>query len=70
MIVNHVAKIAESKKKNVRQVSKETGLRYNTVLNLFRGSATRLDLETMDAVCRILEAQPGDLFQWVPDPTQ
>lgn len=67
MIINHVAKLAGERKKSVRQVCEETGLAYNTVLSLFRGNATRVDLFTLDGVCRALGVQPGDLFEWVPE---
>jgi putative transcriptional regulator len=67
MIVNRIAEVAKTKGKTVGQVSQETGIRYNTVLNLFRGQGRRIDLDTIDAVCRVLKAQPGELFQWQPD---
>lgn len=67
MIVNRVAEVAKAKGKTVRQVSDETGIRYNTILNFFRGGGRRLDLETLDAVCRVLNVQPGEVLQRVPD---
>lgn len=67
MIENRVKTVADSKGKNVRQICLETGIAYNTVLHLFRKSATRIDLKTIDALCRVLECQPGDLFAWMPD---
>ncbi len=67
MIVNRIAQIAHARGKNVRELSNEMGVQYNTVLNLFRGQGTRIDLETLDALCRVLQVQPGDLFQWRPD---
>lgn len=67
MIVNCIAEVARTKGKTVGQVSQEAGIRYNTVLNLFRGQGRRIDLDTIDAICRVLMAQPGELFQWRPD---
>lgn len=67
MIVNRIAQIAAAKGKSVSQISVETGLRYNTVLALFRGQGRRIDLDTLDTLCRALGVQPGDLFQWQPD---
>jgi putative transcriptional regulator len=70
MIVNHAAQVAQAKGKTVRQVSDETGIRYNTILNFFRGQNRRIDLATIDAVCRVLGVQPGELLQRVPDDTE
>ena len=70
MIINHVEVVAKEKGKMVRQISEETGIRYNTILNFFRGQGRRVDLDTLDAICRVLQVQPGELFSWVPDPDE
>lgn len=67
MIVNRIAEVASAKCKTVSQVSRETGIRYNTILGLYRGKGRRIDLDTIDAICRLLEVQPGELFTWEPD---
>ena len=48
-------------------LTEETGLTYNTVLQLFRGSVSRIDLRTLDALCLALKVQPGELLSWAPD---
>ena len=68
MIVSRVEAVAAAKGKNVRQISEETGIRYNTILALFRGQGRRVDLDTIDALCRVLQVQPGELFQYVESP--
>ena len=69
MIVNKIEAVAKAKGKNVRQLSQETGVRYNTILALFRGQGSRVDWKTIDAVCRVLKVQPGELFEYVESPT-
>ena len=67
MIVLRVKAVAEEQGKNVASLSEETGLTYNTVLQLFRGVASRVDFKTLDALCLALHVQPGALLSWLPD---
>jgi len=41
---------------------KETGIRYATIWQMAKGEVTRLNLETLDRVCEVLECEPGDLL--------
>ncbi|MDJ0325371.1 helix-turn-helix transcriptional regulator [Cryobacterium sp. PH31-AA6] len=34
---------------------------------LKNGRAKAVRFSTLDAICRVLECQPGDIFMWVPD---
>lgn len=67
MIVLHVKALAEKQGKTVASLSEETSLAYNTVLQLFRGSVSRVDFKTLDALCLALHVQPGALLSWVPE---
>lgn len=51
----------------IQHLVNETGLNYNTVHWLWTGRATRIDLRTLDTICRVLKAQPGELMVWVDD---
>ena len=68
MIVNRVGAVAKMKGRTVCQLIEESGIRYNTVLSLFCGQSSRVDLHTIDAMCRVLQVQPGKLFQYVESP--
>ena len=35
--------------------------------NLKTGKMKGIKFETMNAICRVLECQPADLFEYVPD---
>jgi len=67
MIVFRIKTVAEAQGKTVASLSEETRLAYNTVLQLFRGSVSRIDLKTLDALCLALNVQPGELLSWVTD---
>lgn len=66
MIVLRIKAVAETQGKTVASLSEETSLTYNTVLQLFRGSVSRIDLRTLDALCLALHVQPGELLFWTP----
>ena len=60
--------LAELKKAGypTTRIRREKIISESTVQRL-RTGVTSLNLETLDAVCRILQCQPGDLVEWVPD---
>jgi putative transcriptional regulator len=43
-------------------LSQETGIRWPTLAAMAAGKARRLDLEALDAICKALHCQPGDLL--------
>ena len=48
------------------EVARMAGLSHRTVLDLYRGKATRIELKTLDALCSSLKVTPGDLLEYVP----
>ncbi|MBN8770517.1 MAG: helix-turn-helix transcriptional regulator [Thiobacillus sp.] len=52
---------------NIKTFSDKTGLAYNTAHDLYTGRVSRIGLEVLDKVCRVLKMQPGDLLVWVDD---
>ena len=51
---------------NTVRIRQEKLIGESTVQRLRTGN-TSLNLESLDFVCRILQCQPGDLVEWVPD---
>ena len=46
----------------IADVARETGLNRNTVTLLYKETATRVDLETVDALCELFDCEVGELF--------
>lgn len=47
-------------------LAKETGIQFNTLTRIERADLTnRIELSTLDKICRALQCQPGDLLVWV-----
>ena len=43
------------------------GITPANVAVLKNGRARAIRLSTLDAMCRVLDCQPGDLLRWTPD---
>ena len=49
-------------------LSVETGVRWDTLAKMAKGKSERLELGVLDAVCDVLECEPGDVLVkvWKP----
>lgn len=59
------------RKMSVGEFADRVGLTPANVAVLKNGRAKAVRFSTLDAMCRVLECQPGDLLEWVegePDP--
>lgn len=66
MIKCHLSRLMGERKLKISDVARETGLHRNTITLLYNETATRVDLHAIDALCRLLGVQVGDLFEFVP----
>ncbi|MGH9765446.1 MAG: helix-turn-helix domain-containing protein [Blastocatellia bacterium] len=49
-------------------LAKETGIQYGPLMRIERAKASnRIELGTLDKICRALKCQPGDLLVSVED---
>ena len=51
---------------SVSQLADRAGISYNTALALARGSSTRIDFATLEALCRVFQVEPGALIVLEP----
>ena len=66
-IVNRIGEAAKKQNMNIKAFSDRTGLAYNTAHDLYTGRVSRIGLDVLDKVCRVLKMQPGELLVWVDD---
>ena len=64
MIINHFSEILGRKRLNQRDVVRGTGLAINTVAGLYHDDVKRVDLDTIDKVCRFLGVTVGEIFEY------
>jgi putative transcriptional regulator len=55
------------RKMSVAEFADAVGITPANVAVLKNGRAKAVRFTTLDAVCRVLECQPGDVLRWVPD---
>lgn len=63
----HLADWAFKKRKSVRDISRETGIRSSTISNLKNEKSRRIQLDDIEKICRCLDITPGDLFEVIDD---
>lgn len=55
------------RKMSVADFAARIDLSPANVAVLKNGRAKAVRFTTLDAICRVLECQPGDVLEWVPD---
>lgn len=64
MIRCHLSRLMGEHKMKIADVARKTGLNRNTITLLYNETAQRVDLETIDRLCRLFECEVGDLFEF------
>jgi putative transcriptional regulator len=52
---------------SVGEFAAAVGITPANIAVLKNGRAKAVRFTTLDAICRILDCQPGDILRWVPD---
>lgn len=60
-------KVANRKPYTVPELADITGLTRQTLYNFANNVTTRYDAPVLDALCKALDVQPGNLLIYVPD---
>lgn len=64
MIKCHLSKLMGERKLKISDVARDTGLHRNTITLLYQETATRVDLEAIDALCHYFNVPVGELLEW------
>lgn len=67
MIKCHLSRLMGERKLKISDVAKETGLHRNTITLLYQETATRVDLDAIDKLCRYFGVKVGELFECVDE---
>jgi putative transcriptional regulator len=68
MIRIHLSRLMGEHKEKLSDLMRSTGLARNTCSGLYHETTSRLDIETLNAICRHYECHIADLIEYVPDP--
>ena len=52
---------------NTSQIRRDKIMSQDAYYGIRRGEPVNLTLSTIDKLCGLLQCQPGDLVEWVPD---
>lgn len=63
MVRCHLARLMAEKKLKIVDVARDTGLNRNTVTLLYKETAQRIDLETIDKLCEYFDCELSDLLE-------
>jgi putative transcriptional regulator len=67
MIENRVSLVLGARRRSVKEVAAAAGISRGALHRLWHGRAEQVSLRVLDALCRELRCQVGDLFVYVPD---
>lgn len=67
MIVLRLDRVLADRKLHARELSKLVGLSEVNISRIRTGKVSAIRFSTLDALCRELHCQPGDLLEYVAD---
>ena len=70
MLKNHLSKLMGEKRYSIVEVSRRTGLTTSTISNLYNDKVKRLDFDTLEKLCKLLNCNTQDLIEYIPDEPQ
>ena len=50
-----------------KELAEKTGIRPPTISAICTGSVKHLPVDALSKICRLLDCQPGDIMEYVPD---
>jgi len=66
-IVVELDVLLAQRRMSVAEFAEAVGITPANVAVLKNGRAKAVRFTTLDAICRTLDCQPGDVLRWVPD---
>ena len=67
MIKIHLSKIMGAQRVNIQKLSELTGLSRSTISNMYNEKVNRVDLDTLNSICKALNCGINDLLEYISD---
>ena len=67
MIVVNLDVMLAKRKMSVTELSNKVGITIANISILKNGKAKAVRFETLDKICKVLDCQPGDILEYLPD---
>src|SRR5688572_25245356 len=65
-IINRLSTIMGTRRITQSELQRQTGLHYTTINDLYHDRAKRLDVDTLEKLCRALGVGVGDILEYQP----
>ena len=66
MIIINLDVMMAKRKMSLNELSEKVGITLANLSILKNNKAKAVRFSTLDAICRALDCQPGDILEWVP----
>lgn len=70
MIKSRLKILLAERDMTLRDLSRATGMHYTSINRFEKDGRTFIARGTLDAVCKALNVQPGDIFVYLPEETE
>lgn len=67
MIIINIDVMLAKRKMSVTELSNRVGITMANMSILKNGKAKAIKLETLSKICEVLQCQPGDVLEYVPE---
>ena len=66
-IIVRLDRMMSDRKMSLNELAEKVNMTNVNLSNLKNGKMKGVRFETMNAICKVLNCQPGDLFEYSPD---
>ena len=66
MLKCHLSRLMGERKLKIADVARLTSVNRGTITRLYYETASRVELDVIEELCRVLDCEVGDLFEYVP----
>ena len=67
MIKNYLSKLMGEKRYSIVEVAQKTGMSSTTISNLYNEKVKRLDLDTLEKLCKLFNCKVQDIIEYIPE---
>ncbi len=68
MIISRLDRVMADRKISLNELSQQVGITNVNLSKLKNGHVNAVRFSTLDAICQVLDCQPGDILEYLPDP--
>lgn len=65
MVKCHLSRIMGERRLKIADVARDTGINRGTITRLYNETATRIELDVVEALCKYLQIDIADLYELV-----